>query len=277
MGNTFKVQGRLQVAINQYKKALSIKPNYAEVHNNLGIALQEQGKLKEASYYYTKAITLRPNYADAAWNLSGTVKTIDEAKSWLEVCLKADPSYLNARIILSALNYYEGDKSDFKYLEKSATKDHPVMRSLTWIFNLPELPKLYFNRWALFDSVVKASKISRPFYEFGVWRGEAFRYLIKTFKKGYGFDTFEGIPEDWHEEKAGTYSSGGSIPTIDGGQFIVGKFENTLPEFFSTARPLASVINFDADLYSSTICALNHAKPVIDHYTILIFDEFINN
>ena len=40
---------------------------------------------------------------------------------------------------------------------------------------------------------------------------------------------------------------------------------------------MASIINFDADLYSSTICALNFAKPVIDKHTILIFDEFIIN
>ena len=40
---------------------------------------------------------------------------------------------------------------------------------------------------------------------------------------------------------------------------------------------MASIINFDADLYSSTICALRFAKPVIDQHTILIFEEFIMN
>ena len=40
---------------------------------------------------------------------------------------------------------------------------------------------------------------------------------------------------------------------------------------------MASVINFDADLYSSTICALNFSKSVMDKDTILIFDEFIIN
>ena len=40
---------------------------------------------------------------------------------------------------------------------------------------------------------------------------------------------------------------------------------------------MASIINFDADLYSSTICALNYSKSVIDKDTILIFDEFIIN
>ena len=40
---------------------------------------------------------------------------------------------------------------------------------------------------------------------------------------------------------------------------------------------MASIINFDADLYSSTLCALNYSKSVIDKETILIFDEFIIN
>ena len=48
-----------------------------------------------------------------------------------------------------------------------------------------------------------------------------------------------------------------------------------MPEFFDGTKPLASILHFDADLYSSTICALNHAKSVIDKNTILIFDEFI--
>ena len=151
------------------------------------------------------------------------------------------------------------------------------MRSFNWVFNLPKLPKLHFHRWALFDQMMQLSEKHRPFYEFGVWRGEAFKYLIKTFKRGYGFDTFEGLPEDWDGKKAGAYSSKGNIPKIDGGKFIVGKFEDTLPKFFAKVRPKASIINFDADLYSSTICALNYAKPVIDQHTILIFDEFIIN
>ena len=117
----------------------------------------------------------------------------------------------------------------------------------------------------------------RPFYEFGVWNGASFKYLIKSLNAGFGFDTFEGLPEDWHTEKAGKYSAFGSIPKIKGGNFIKGKFEETLPTFFSEQRPTASIINFDADLYSSTICALENCKSVIDSQTILIFDEFIIN
>ena len=44
---------------------------------------------------------------------------------------------------------------------------------------------------------------------------------MQTFNKGYGFDTFEGLPEDWHKQKAGTYSSDGHIQEFRGGEFIV--------------------------------------------------------
>ena len=49
---------------------------------------------------------------------------------------------------------------------------------------------------------------------------------MKTFKKGFGFDTFTGLPEDWvigkKLESAGTYTSDGLVPEIEGGEFIVG-------------------------------------------------------
>ena len=277
MGIALKEQGKLRQAVDSYTKALKLKPNYAEAFNNMGVILQEQGKLRQAIDSYTKAHKLKPNYAEVYWNLHGTAENISEAKQWIEKCLEANPEHLDAKLIESALLFYQGNKSDFNSLIKSPLKDHPFTRSFAWVFSLPKLPQLHFNRWALFDHITDLSKKDRPFYEFGVWRGEAFRYLIKTFKKGYGFDTFEGIPEDWHNEKAGTYSSDGNVPKIKGGKFIVGKFEDTLPGFFAEERPMASIINFDADLYSSTICALNFAKPVIDKDTILIFDEFITN
>jgi tetratricopeptide (TPR) repeat protein len=277
IGNALKRQGNLEEAIEAYKKALALKPDYAEAYNNMGNAMQDQGKLEEAIEAYNQALAFKLDFADAAWNLSGTAKNITEAKGWIEYCLKANQDHLKAKLILSAIQFYEGDHTKFNALLQSSMKDHHYVRSFAWAFDLPKLPDLYFHRWALFDRMVELSRKERPFYEYGVWRGEAFQHLIKTLKKGYGFDTFEGIPEDWHDTKSGSYSSGGNIPQIEGGEFIVGKFEDTLPGFFAKPRPMASVINFDADLYSSTICALNFSKPVIDQHTILIFDEFIMN
>ena len=75
----------------------------------------------------------------------------------------------------------------------------------------------------------------------------------------------------------GTYSSRGRVPNIENAKFIVGEFAATLPEFFDSKQPMAGLMNFDADLYSSTITALSNARPVIDRQTTLVFDEFIVN
>lgn len=277
IGVTNRHLGKLEEAINSLDKAIAVNPKYAQAYNNMGIALVDQGKLDNAKSAYKKAIEYKPNYPRAMWNLSGTVDDINEAKSWLQKCISYDPNYEEAKLTLCALEYYQGNKNSFNSMMKSSLKTHPFMRSFSWVFGFSKLPELFFHRWALFDRMIELSSKDRPFYEFGVWRGESFKYLIKSFKKGFGFDTFEGLPEDWDDFKAGSYSSDGSIPKISGGEFIVGKFEDTLPDYFSTTRPKAALINFDADLYSSTICALNCASSVIDQHTILIFDEFLIN
>ena len=283
LGNTLQKLGRLNEAESSYTQATALKPDFVNAHNNLGITLQELGRLEEAEESYRQAISCKPDYADAFWNLHGIEKTIRDAEDLIDKCLIADATYLKAKLIKAALRFYQGDETDFDNLMQSELKEHSYMRSFSWAFSLPNLPELHFNKWHFFDAIVKKSITSKPFYEFGVWRASSFNYLIKVFKKGYGFDTFTGLPEDWHSkngsvaQKAGTYSSDGNVPNIKGGEFIVGKFEDTLPVFFSESRPMASVMNFDADLYSSTICALNFSKSVMDKDTILIFDEFIIN
>jgi len=277
LGNALKELGKHQKAISSYEKAIEIQPNYATAHNNLGLVLQELGELQKAMSSFEKAIEINPNYVDAYWNLHSFASDIDEALTILKKLYKIDNKHTKAKIMISALQGFKGNFNEFNTLIASSESNHPYIRSIKWIFSLPKIPEIFFNRWDFFDAIVAQTDKSRPFYEFGVWNGISFKHLIKTFKKGFGFDTFTGIPEDWHNEPSGSYSSFGLVPKIKGGEFITGKFENTLPKFFSQKRPLASLINFDADLYSSTLCALNCSNKVIDEKSILIFDEFLTN
>jgi tetratricopeptide (TPR) repeat protein len=280
LGATLQEFGRLEDAEGSYREAITLKPGYSEAYCSLGGVLNGLNRLEDAKVSYTKALDVKPGYAAALWSLSGTAQSITEAQSWIDQCLAVDENHEYARLTKAALQFYQGDKGEFERLMQTDIRNHFLMRSFAWVFSLPKLPSIYFHRWAFFDAVIDQSIRTRPFYEFGVWRGVSFRYFIKAFKTGFGFDTFTGLPEDWHVgkgkyEKAGAYSSEGQIPKIEGGEFIAGKFEDTLPTFFSEPRPLASVINFDADLYSSTICALNYSKSAIDKHTVLIFDEMI--
>ena len=64
MGVTLQGQGKLEEAIEAYKKAILIKPDYAEAYFNIGVALQDKGNLEEAIQAYNSAIEINPNYAD---------------------------------------------------------------------------------------------------------------------------------------------------------------------------------------------------------------------
>ncbi len=273
----YKSLGELRKAEKYAKQAIKFDPDNAIYLNSLGVALANQGKNDEAQIIFKKAFLKDKNLIDIPWNLVGLSSDIYEAERLIKECLNIDKNNDKARMMLSGIQLYLGNKELYNKLIKTTLKSDPLLRSIQWFSNLKECPKLLFNRWMFFDYVTQKSKQNRPFYEFGVWRGESFNYLINTFKKGYGFDTFEGLPEDWNDEKQGKYSAEGIIPKIEGGKFIAGKFEETLPTFFSKPRAMASLINFDADLYSSTLFALNYSKSVIDEDTILIFDEFITN
>ena len=281
LGFVLQKQGELKRAVERYTNAITLKLDYAEAYNNLGNTYKDLGQLKKAEAVFKQAIAIKPKYADAYWNLHGIQESIQDAEYWIDRCLASNFNHFAARLTKSALRFYQGDRNSFDNLMQSKLKHHPLMRSFSWVFSLPKLPELHFDKYYFFDNIIKKSITSKPFYEFGVWWGSSFKYLIKAFQKGYGFDTFTGLPEEWdvgsHIEKKGAYTSYGNIPKIKGGEFIIGKFEETLPIFFSEKRPVASVINFDADLYSSTICALNFSKSIIDKDTILIFDELITN
>ena len=48
LGAAFQSQGKFEEAIAAFNKALLIKPDYAEAHNNIGVAKRDQGKPDEA-------------------------------------------------------------------------------------------------------------------------------------------------------------------------------------------------------------------------------------
>jgi hypothetical protein len=139
----------------------------------------------------------------------------------------------------------------------------------------------FSRREELFDLVGKQVRDREVLYlEFGVAQGQATRYwsklLLNPKSKLHGFDSFEGLPENWlpHRQK-GCFSTGGAIPQIDDNRvhFLKGWFDSTLPTYKCPPHEVL-VINLDADLYSSTTCVLKALKNQIAPGTYIYFDEF---
>tara|TARA_B110000008_G_scaffold60207_1_gene59786 strand:+ start:424 stop:1995 length:1572 start_codon:yes stop_codon:yes gene_type:complete len=61
-------------AINIYKEAIKIKPDYADAYNNLGAAQKEKGDIEEAIVSCKQALKIKPDYAEANINLGNALK-----------------------------------------------------------------------------------------------------------------------------------------------------------------------------------------------------------
>jgi hypothetical protein len=168
-------------------------------------------------------------------------------------------------------------KGVVKYLEVGF-----LMRQMG--YSLKRVEKWVKEREELFDIVGREAGDRQVLYlEFGVYQGAATRYWSKILRNPnsrlHGFDSFEGLPEDWHEVKEvlgrGHFSTNGEIPVIDDSrvQFFKGWFDQTLASYVVPEHEVLA-INFDADLYSSTKCVFDHLAPYIVPGTYLYFDEF---
>ena len=115
--------GQLDIAVQSYKKALSIKPDYAKAHYNLGGALQELDKLHDSAKSYENAIALEPENAQAHNNLAIVLRELGQLEEAEVSCRKAivlDPEYAEAYSCLSMILYANGDlNSALESIEKA--------------------------------------------------------------------------------------------------------------------------------------------------------------
>jgi O-methyltransferase len=141
----------------------------------------------------------------------------------------------------------------------------------------------YAKRHQLYDYVLKKENLQDEainYLEFGVYTGGSFKWWVNANKnsnsKFYGFDTFEGLPENWGTYKAGEMNA--NLPQIDDNryEFLKGLFQDTLFKFIETHRIDNNriIIHLDADLFSSTLFVLTTLAKYLKPGDLIFFDEF---
>ena len=86
-------------AIESYKRAIQINPDYADVYNNLGAALKEKGKFQEAIDSCNNALKIKPDYADAYINIGNVCQEMgnfERAVINYKLALKINSSHAEA-------------------------------------------------------------------------------------------------------------------------------------------------------------------------------------
>jgi O-methyltransferase len=156
--------------------------------------------------------------------------------------------------------------------KKLAFNDFPLKK-----FDYSKRERLYDY---LLENEIKQSDIQ--YLEFGVCGGSSFQYWVSHHSNAnstfHGFDTFEGLPEDWGPFKKGDMGTNSLPPDIKDTrvQFYKGLFQQTFPKFTTElSSTKKKVIHMDADLYSSTLFILTSIAPYLQKGDIILFDEFL--
>ena len=136
------------------------------------------------------------------------------------------------------------------------------------------------------------------YLEFGVYNGTSMSIMYHILKEQkvqssrlFGFDSFEGLPEEASHDDDGMWFPGefkcsidktkraleNNQVDLDKVRLIKGYYSDTLKKELISELKInrAGIIMIDCDMYLSTKDALNFCKPLMKDKTIIIFDDWL--
>ena len=98
-GSFYKSNSQLDVAVTRFKQALALKPDYTEVHYNLGVTFRELGHTEEAIKSYKNALNIKNEYPNAHYNIGNaflSLKKYDVAIKHFKLAVIFNPKFAQA-------------------------------------------------------------------------------------------------------------------------------------------------------------------------------------
>jgi hypothetical protein len=140
------------------------------------------------------------------------------------------------------------------------------------------MAKSYPDKFGLLRAAIAQMEIQGLYCEFGVYRGETLNFIASLVTvEVHGFDSFEGLPEDWKQgHEKGTFALQALPQVRPNVRLHKGWFEDTIPAFREQHPEHVAFLHLDADLYSSTRTVFELLGDAIVAGTLIVFDEFFN-
>jgi tetratricopeptide (TPR) repeat protein len=209
-------------AIEDYTRAIQLKPDYATAYLNRGAARYVQGDISAAIQDYDRAIQLKPDYADAYLNqgaahsaqgdLSTAIQDYDRA-------IQLKPDLATAFYNRGLTRYYQGDM-------KAAIQDYSRAIQLK-----PDYATAYNNRGEAYFSIKEYAAAFEDFQETTVWQPKDLMALAGLAITHHVLGKEQEALRIWREEML---PNGDAYRDAD----WVGKEFNWLPELVEEARKL---------------------------------------
>jgi Flp pilus assembly protein TadD len=287
LGLALKFSGRLGEAERSCLRALELEPSLSAALNNLGNVYQEAGRAEEAERSYRRALELNPSFAKARCNLGIVLlqggrlpEALEEFRCSAEMKGDFDLPRFFMGVIQDLLE--EADRAETQF-SRLACHDHRVNFMVdSWKYATTHAEReglLFTSSFSVIDRCLEHSRIDGLVLEFGVRHGATISHIGgRVDQEVHGFDSFEGLPENWEKNEAGTYSTEGKLPDVPlNVRLHVGVFADTLPGFVARHGGPIRFMNVDCDLYSSTATVFDHLSACIVPGTVILFDEYFMN
>jgi len=137
LGIEYMHTGDTQTALQQFQKALALRPTYLNALVNVGVLFQRQGNLKEAKMYYSQSLKNRPDYAPAHYNLGRALEeegNYDRAEYHYKQAVKFSPddhqSHNNLGVLMAKRGRFPEAVQQFREALKIQPQDAQALNNL---------------------------------------------------------------------------------------------------------------------------------------------------
>lgn len=122
-------QGLIDLAIDTYRRAIDLQPNFPDAYCNLANAYKEKGQVQDAEDCYNTALRLCPNHADSLNNLANIKREqgyIEEATRLYLKALEVFPEFAAAHSNLASVLQQQGKLQEALMHYKEAIRIQPT-------------------------------------------------------------------------------------------------------------------------------------------------------
>jgi predicted O-methyltransferase YrrM len=210
---------------------------------------------------------------------AGRNRLLGATRQWVGRRVVAPVEARLARIVRAEVDRAVGD------LEFRARRDllaagerDAALSSALWAEEVMPTARVFHDPVSTLEYALSAAPQGGMALEFGVFAGRSLT-VIADARKGenvYGFDSFQGLPEDYRPHVRQGVFALDQLPRVEGAELVVGWFDDTLPVFLATHPGPVDFLHVDGDLYSSAVTVLDLVGPRLLPGSIVVFDEFFN-
>ena len=275
--------GRYEEAVESLRQAARLAPGDARIPVRLGEALWAMGMGEDAEAHFESALKIEYDNADALVGLAAVryqETAPDTAGSLLKKAAAADPGHRRARFYLGMIKDQQGEADEAEQIFAGLLAEGRGFLVDSWHYAKGQSQastRLFSSSFETLRHGLSLAPKEGLVLEFGVLFGRSLNF-IAGHRDGpvHGFDSFQGLPEDWGEIRAGAYTTGGRLPEVaDNVRLHAGWFEDSLPRFLAEHPGPVAFMNVDCDLYSSTKTIFDHLAPRIVPGSVIVFDEYL--